>query len=418
MATTIATTVTLPGYEAQPRDSGVEHSRRKLQEAATDLQSVAGEVSWSHCTLEEETYGYRSICTFQLILEGGQYQYAMRHDKKPVLLGTSAFPIATHRIQYAMKKLLSILNADGDSILSKHVTSVSLASSWNDTPTCDCIITLMYEQPVDEDAWRTSADPVRQALFLTRFIGRSKGKLFFVSGPEDRDYLEDTVYLYLSSDAATRVTLSKGNVISGARCIPVYYRKPESAFFHPNSRAMVKVLEWMMDRLQSIGRISAMLEMYCGCGAHTIALAKSGFVERIVAVELDNRLVQACVTNCKLNGCHGDDSHDDMSSVYVFRGDASEWAHKSLLKSRGWYNGDYDVLLVDPPRMGLADNVCQMAIEGSFHHVLYISCGLHALKRDLARLKVSFDVVDCILLDLFPRTGSVESVVHLKRSLT
>ncbi|KAI2490240.1 S-adenosylmethionine-dependent tRNA (m5U54) methyltransferase [Fragilaria crotonensis] len=414
---TVATTVALPGYEAQLRDSGVEHSRRKLQEAATELQSVADNISWSHCELEEETIGYRSICTFQLVLEGGQYQYAMRHDKRPVFLGTSAFPIATHRIQRAMQKLLSMLNADVHSVLSNHVTSISLASSWNDTPTCDCIVTLMYQQPVHEDTWRTSAEPVRQALHLTRFIGRSRGRLVFVSGPEDRDYLEDTVYIYLSGDAPTRVTLSKEDVPAGTRCIPILYQKPESAFFHPNSRAMVKVLEWMMDRLQSIGQISSMLEMYCGCGAHTIALAKSGFVERIVAVELDNRLVQACVTNCELNGCHGDDSHNNISPVYVFRGDASEWAHKSLLKSRGWYNGDYDVLLVDPPRMGLADNVCQMAIEGSFHHILYISCGLHALKRDLARLKVSFEVVDCHLVDLFPRTDSVESVVHLKRCL-
>lgn len=34
IATTVATTVALPGYEAQPRDSGVEQSRSKLQEAA------------------------------------------------------------------------------------------------------------------------------------------------------------------------------------------------------------------------------------------------------------------------------------------------------------------------------------------------------------------------------------------------
>ena len=419
MATTVAPTVcTLPGYEAQPRDSGVEHSRRKLQEAAADLQSVAADrISWSHCKSEDETFGYRCICTFQLVLEQDGYQYAMRHQNTPILLGTSAFPIATRRIQHVMKKLLDILNADGNSVLTNHVTSFSLASSWNDTPECDCIVTLMYQEPVDKDAWKASAEPLLQALFLTPFIGRSRGRLFFLSGTEDRDFIEDTVYLYLSSNAASRVTLSLEAVSSETRCIPVYYKKPESAFFHPNSRAMVEALEWMMDRLQSIGRASSMLEMYCGCGAHTIPLAKSGFVEKIVAIELDNRLVQACVANCKLNGCDGDDSHIDISPVYVFQGDASEWAHGSLQKTSGWYDEDFDILLVDPPRMGLADDVCQMAIEGTFQHVLYISCGRHALKRDLARLKVSYEVVDCRLLDLFPRTSSVESVVHLRRCL-
>jgi 23S rRNA (uracil1939-C5)-methyltransferase len=78
-------------------------------------------------------------------------------------------------------------------------------------------------------------------------------------------------------------------------------------------------------------------------------------------------------------------------------------------------NSKFDILLVDPPRLGLGDKICQMAIQGSFQHILYISCGRHALKRDLERLDATFQIVNCHVLDLFPRTDSVESLVHLKR---
>mmetsp|Transcript_557 Transcript_557/g.860 ORF Transcript_557/g.860 Transcript_557/m.860 type:complete len:160 (-) Transcript_557:102-581(-) len=95
--------------------------------------------------------------------------------------------------------------------------------------------------------------------------------------------------------------------------------------------------------------------------------------------------------------------------------------------SSSWYNQDYDVLLVDPPRSGLDEKVCNMALNGTFTHIIYISCGRHALLKDLQRLccckeeeedekSSCFEVVDCALLDLFPRTKeSVESLVHLRR---
>jgi tRNA/tmRNA/rRNA uracil-C5-methylase (TrmA/RlmC/RlmD family) len=70
-------------------------------------------------------------------------------------------------------------------------------------------------------------------------------------------------------------------------------------------------------------------------------------------------------------------------------------------------------LLVDPPRSGLHESVCRLA--AGVMHILYISCGHEALLRDLNILGEMFEVVDCVLLDLFPGTRSVESLVHLQR---
>lgn len=173
-----------------------------------------------------------------------------------------------------------------------------------------------------------------------------------------------------------------------------------------------------------------MLEMYCGSGAHTMAISKSKLFEAIIAVEIDRRLVDALKVNSTLNDCNPEDGEDgDNSSVYIFQGDASEWASKSILyrgKSQSmecankmtknfWFAQDYKVLLVDPPRSGLGKEVCNLALNGSFEHIIYVSCGRQALVKDIAVLSQDFDVLDCTITDLFPRTSSIETLVHMRR---
>ena len=147
-----------------------------------------------------------------------------------------------------------------------------------------------------------------------------------------------------------------------------------------------------------------------------MALAKSGLLEKIVSVELDSRLVQACRANLELNHIL------ESSEVEIVSDDAGVWArkHASPHNHTGAHHDDFlsaiDTLLVDPPRQGLDEQVCRMACrQNNFSDILYISCGHEALVRDLHRLAEDFEVIDCTLLDLFPGTYSVESLVHLKR---
>jgi 23S rRNA (uracil1939-C5)-methyltransferase len=411
----------LPGYEAQTCDDGVQHSRDKLEQATMDLAPWVTLVRSSPCQSEDETYNYRCTCSFQMLRQWHGWQYAMRHEQEPVPLEMDTFPIATHRIQKAMRELLGHVRDKTNDVvaLTSHWTSTSFASSWNDVLECDCIVTLHYDSPVDEIAWKEAAIPLLESLQLTKLVGRSRGRVFWVG----QGGLKDSVYLRKNEDT-WYVTLVEPSPQAEGRILPVKYQKNETAFFHPNAGAMTAALRWMLERLDHIKTTTtgplSLLEMYCGCGAHTVALAQTCLFESIVAVEIDHRLVQACIANCKLNHCLAEDaSHTGVSLVHVFRGDASDWAKKSLKKqsTKNWYGRDYSVLLVDPPRMGLDESVCAMAIESRIRHVLYISCGRDSLKRDLERLHSTFKVVNCHLLDLFPRTNAVESLIHLQRGV-
>jgi hypothetical protein len=318
-----------------------------------------------------------------------------------------------------MKGLWHVLNNSTNDTLTLHLTSVSFASSWNET---DCFVTLYYGAPFEKEQWKSQAAEVCRQLNLLKLTGRSKGRVVWVGS--EKSTLSDTVWLCRKGDSFSAALFEQVGVHDK---VAVHYEKPETAFFHPNGRVMIQALEWLISRLQSVvdgDRPFHMLEMYCGCGVHTVALASTGLLQSILAIELDGRLVDACADSCRRNHCL--EGSTTRTPVHVVKGDAAEWARKSRHTRRrqqyvstnnnsALHAMDYQVLLVDPPRMGLDNVVCEMANKGTFEHIFYISCGRKALQRDLIILGEHFDVMDCTLLDLFPRTDSVESLVHLER---
>jgi len=139
-----------------------------------------------------------------------------------------------------------------------------------------------------------------------------------------------------------------------------------------------------------------------------------GIMEKIVAIEIDQRLVDAAERNIELNGLESMVKvfQDDAARVGRVGGIANYLKKKKLLDD----SGGFDILLVDPPRSGLEEVVCSFAEkEVSIEWVVYVSCGKEALVRDLARLETSFSVEKMVLTDLFPRTTSVETLVLLRR---
>lgn len=418
-----------------------------------------------HSSEESETWTYRCRCNFQVVRVDSNdviaYRYAMRSMGKPILLGSkNTFPIATKRIQTAMAELMEHLNTniDGD-VIGQHLTSCTFSSAWRDTPNADCVLTLHYDQPLSKELWIRQSNSLCQKIRLRQLNGRSKGTLLSVQGEKmpnginecdtgTEAIIRDSIYLFRTStcenNSAEKAEWKVGlndtlpSDATSTVVIPVHYDKPETAFYHPNANAMTKALSWMLNRLASISSSSStkklnLLEMYCGCGAHTVALGRSGLVSNIIAVELDPRLVRACKINIAKN------SLEDL--VEVRKGDAGRWAKEESRKrrsrkARALAGNDttetisnqenyYDVLLVDPPRQGLDEEVCKMAMmsidgengggESCFRNLLYVSCGHKALLRDLERLSPVYEVVNCAQMDLFPRTDSIETLVHLQR---
>ena len=144
-------------------------------------------------------------------------------------------------------------------------------------------------------------------------------------------------------------------------------------------------------------------------------------------MELDKRLVDSCVRNIEINGltefvsCEKGDAGSVARRIMRSRerrrtaGKEGGGERAAEVVSGGLTGTEFDVLLVDPPRQGLDSRVIDLAVNSGIQRLLYVSCGREALKRDLAMLGSEFEVVNMLLTDLFPRTDSVETLVHLKR---
>jgi len=179
-------------------------------------------------------------------------------------------------------------------------------------------------------------------LKITSIIGRSKGVRTVVGR-------ESTIL----TDVVTVTHPIHKSPIS------VKYEKPEGAFMHPNHSTMLKALNWMLTTISSLSSSSKtkmnLLEMYCGFGAHTVVLSKASVFDRVVAIEMDKRLVEYAEKNILLNDMQG--------RAFVFKDDAKNVARQGVAKyfAKKFENPiDFDVLLVDPPRSGLDKSVCSL----------------------------------------------------------
>ena len=73
-----------------------------------------------------------------------------------------------------------------------------------------------------------------------------------------------------------------------------------------------------------------------------------------------------------------------------------------------------DLVVVDPPRSGLGDRVARLLTDVGSARITYVSCDPATLARDLLPLLASgYRVENVHMVDLFPQTYHMETVVHL-----
>lgn len=154
---------------------------------------------------------------------------------------------------------------------------------------------------------------------------------------------------------------------------------------------------------------SRVLDLYCGLGNFTLALARSA--GQVVGVEGEAGLVERARHNARRNG---------LSNVEFHLGDLS----KPTGLPAGWLRGPYTHVLLDPPRVGATPDmlaaIARQAGPDSHHapeRVLYVSCHPGSLARDLGILvhEHGFILESAGVVDMFPHTAHVESMALLRR---
>ena len=176
--------------------------------------------------------------------------------------------------------------------------------------------------------------------------------------------------------------------------------------FRVRPNAFLQTNTEMAERLYAIARDLAALEggetvydLYCGIG--TIGLSMAASALTVWGIEISEESVACAIENQELNG---------VGNAAFFAGNVGEVLAE--LRDRA---GDPDVVVVDPPRAGLAGKALRRLGEIGAPRIVYVSCNPTTLAGDLKRLSddYGYRLVKAQPVDMFPHTPHVECAALL-----
>lgn len=318
---------------------------------------------------------YRQRAEFRIWHEGEDLNYAMfdpAEPRRPVLM--ESFPVAAESICALMPRLRAALLENAE--LKQRIFQVNFLA----TLAGEMLVTLIYHRKLD-NAWELAARQLAAALQI-RIIGRSLKQKIVLDG----DSVLETLQV-------------------GERRLQ--YQQIEGSFSQPNAVVSQHMLSWACQQAEGLG--GDLLELYCGNGNFTVALAPH--FERVLATEMSKSSVRAAHHNLAANGISNvsmvrmasDEISDALARVRPF----------TRLKDIDLDAYQFNTLFVDPPRSGLDANTLQLA--GTFEHILYISCNPETLCANVAVLAASHEIKASAIFDQFPWTHHLECGLLLKR---
>ena len=169
--------------------------------------------------------------------------------------------------------------------------------------------------------------------------------------------------------------------------------------FKISSKSFYQVNHDQCEKLYSLALTKAgltkedeIVDLYCGIG--TISLIASKYVKNVVGVEIVKEAIIDAKNNAKLN---------NINNANFLCDDASNFLMKKA----------YDCVFIDPPRKGLDPKVVKALMNSHPKKIVYISCDVGTLARDLNLLKKNYDIDSIDFVDMFPRTYHIETVAAL-----
>lgn len=171
-----------------------------------------------------------------------------------------------------------------------------------------------------------------------------------------------------------------------------------NAFFQLNPVQTEKLYD-AIKKACKLSRQEKVLDAYCGVGTIGIWVAK--MAKEVIGIEQNPEAIQSALENAKLN---------KINNISFECGETIEVLPK--LVKNGWIP---DIVLVDPPRVGLGVDLCNFLLKYEPKRIVYTSCNPATLAKDLNYLSLMYKVKYIQPVDMFPYTANVEAVCLLER---
>jgi 23S rRNA (uracil1939-C5)-methyltransferase len=177
------------------------------------------------------------------------------------------------------------------------------------------------------------------------------------------------------------------------------FRIGPKSFFQTNSEQAYKLYKVVRGFTGLTGN-EIVYDLYTGTG--TIARFIAGSAKKVVGIDNVPSAINDAVTNASLNG---------IDNVFFFTGDIKELLNDDFTREQG----TPDIIITDPPRAGMHNDVIDTLLKILPGKIVYVSCNPATQARDINLLGSQYKVTKVQPVDMFPHTHHIENVVLLER---
>lgn len=261
---------------------------------------------------------------------------------------------------------------------------------------------------------RANAGLIRTLMIRTASTGETMAVVVF--GEDDREKInalmdairekfpEITSLLYVINlkvnDTITdqEILLHSGKEYIEEEMEGLRFRVGPKSFYQTNSRQAYELYKVARDFADLKGD-ELVYDLYTGTG--TIANFVSRRARQVIGIEYVPEAIEDAKINSAING---------IDNTLFYAGDMKDVLNAEFIEK----HGRPDVMIIDPPRAGMHQDVVDVILNAAPERLVYVSCNPATQARDLALLDVKYKVEAVQPVDMFPHTQHVENVVKLR----
>lgn len=172
------------------------------------------------------------------------------------------------------------------------------------------------------------------------------------------------------------------------------FKITSNAFFQVNKEGLLNINKIIKEFLKD-KHIKNALDLYSGTSLWGILI--SDYVGNVTGIEINKESYLNAKDNIKKN---------NINNIKVINGDVANYIDNF---------DNIDLVIVDPPRSGLDKKTRYYLKKINSEYIIYISCDMSTLKRDLEELRELYEIKETNLVNMFKRTYHCESIVILER---
>lgn len=175
------------------------------------------------------------------------------------------------------------------------------------------------------------------------------------------------------------------------------FRVGPKSFYQTNSAQALKLYS-VTRSMADLKGDELVYDLYTGTG--TIANFVARHCRRVIGIEYVPEAIADAKVNSEING---------ITNTLFFAGDMKDVLNDDFIAT----HGRPDVMIVDPPRAGMHQDVVDVILRAEPQRIVYVSCNPATQARDLALLDTKYQIEAVQPVDMFPHTAHIENVVRL-----